>query len=92
MWVLGTELPGPLEEQAVLLTTEPSLQPQPIFGITKAAGFIACDLVIFVFVFQDRVSLSNSPGCPGAHHVGQAGLQLTEIHLPLLPEFLGLKV
>jgi hypothetical protein len=36
-------------------------------------------------VFQDRVSLC-SPGCPGTHSVDQAGLELTEIHLPLPPE------
>jgi hypothetical protein len=28
MWLLGIELSGPLEEQSVLLTSEPSLQPQ----------------------------------------------------------------
>jgi hypothetical protein len=28
-----------------------------------------------VFAFQDRVSLC-SPGCPGAHSVDQAGLEL----------------
>ena len=26
------------------------------------------------------------PGCPGTHSVDQAGLELTEIHLPLPPE------
>jgi hypothetical protein len=30
MWVLGIE-PGPLEEQQMLLTTEPSLQPYYLF-------------------------------------------------------------
>ena len=37
----------------------------------------------FVLVFQDRVSLCNSPGCTGTRSVDQAGLRLTEIHLPL---------
>ena len=32
----------------------------------------------FVFGFQDRVSLCNSPGCPGTLFVGKAGLKLTE--------------
>jgi hypothetical protein len=32
-------------------------------------------LFVFVFVFQDRVSL-YSPGCPGTHSVDQAGLEL----------------
>jgi hypothetical protein len=31
--------------------------------------------VVFVFVFQDRVSLC-SPGCPETHSVDQAGLEL----------------
>ena len=30
LWVLGIE-PGPLEEQPVLLTTQPSLQPLTVF-------------------------------------------------------------
>jgi hypothetical protein len=36
----------------------------------------------FVFVFPDRVSLCNLD-CPGTHSVYQAGLELTEIFLPL---------
>jgi hypothetical protein len=36
-------------------------------------------------VFQNRVSLW-SPGYPGTQFVDQAGLELTEIHLPLLPK------
>ena len=39
--------------------------------------------VFVCFIFQDSVSLC-SPGCPGT--VDQAGLELTEIDLPLLPE------
>jgi hypothetical protein len=35
-----------------------------------------------VSLFQDRVSLC-SPSCPRTHSVNQAGLELTEIHLPL---------
>jgi hypothetical protein len=31
--------------------------------------------LVFVFVFQDRVSLC-SPGCPGTHSIDQAGLEL----------------
>ena len=41
-----------------------------------------------MFGLEDRVSLC-SLGCPGTHSVDQAGLELTEIHLPLPP--LGLK-
>jgi hypothetical protein len=36
----------------------------------------------FFFNFWDRLSLHN-PSCPGAHFVEQAGLELTETHLPL---------
>jgi hypothetical protein len=32
-------------------------------------------LFVFVFVFQDRISLC-CPGCPGTHSVDQAGLEL----------------
>jgi hypothetical protein len=37
--------------------------------------FVFCLFGFFVFVFRDRVSL-YSPGCPGAHFVDQAGLEL----------------
>ena len=48
--------------------------------------FIFINFVSFLFLFfQDRVSLC-SPGCPGTRSVDQAGLELTEIHLPLPPE------
>jgi hypothetical protein len=49
-------------------------------------SIIAPDLslgFLFVFVFQDRVSLYR-PGCPGTHFVDQAGLELC---LPLPPKF-----
>jgi hypothetical protein len=47
--------------------------------------FVCLFDVVFVFVFQNRVSLC-SPGCPKTHSVDQAGLKITEIHLPLPPE------
>ena len=37
------------------------------------------------FVFRDRVSLYNSPGCSGTPSVDQAGLELTEIACLCLP-------
>ena len=40
-----------------------------------------------LLVFQDRVSLCNSPESPGTHFVDQAGIDLTEICLLLLSEF-----
>ena len=42
---------------------------------------LAFEIQAVIFVFQDRVSLCNSSGCPGTHSVDQAGLQLTEINL-----------
>jgi hypothetical protein len=42
-------------------------------------------LALFLF-FPDRVSLCNL-GCPRTCCVDQAGLELTEIRLPLPPEF-----
>jgi hypothetical protein len=41
----------------------------------NASCFVLFCFVLFCFVFQDRVSL-YSPGCPGAHFVDQAGLEL----------------
>ena len=55
---------GPSEEQSMLLTTEPSLQP-----------WISFLLFFYFLVFQDRVSLYSS-GCLGTHFVDQAGLEL----------------
>jgi hypothetical protein len=47
-----------------------------------------CVLVVFLFcfVFQDRVSLCNSPDCPGTCYVVQIGVKLMEICLPLSPK------
>jgi hypothetical protein len=56
-----------MEEQSMLLTAEPSLQPW-IFFLFLFFGF----LLLF---FQDRVSLC-SPSCPGTHFVDQAALEL----------------
>lgn len=39
----------------------------------------------FLFAFQDRVLLC-SPSWLGTHYIGQAGLQLSVICLPLPPE------
>jgi hypothetical protein len=43
-----------------------------------------------LLAFWDWVSLC-SPGCPGTHFVDQAGLELTEIRLPV-SQILGLKL
>jgi hypothetical protein len=44
----------------------------------------------FFFFFRDRVSLC-SPGCPGTHFVGQAGLELRNLPASA-SQVLGLKV
>ena len=36
-------------------------------------------LYFYFLVFQDRVFLGNSPGCPGTISIEQEGLELTEI-------------
>ena len=59
------------------LYTHRGLPPEPV------SAFI---LFVCLFCFPDRVSLCNSPGCPGTSSVDQAGLELTEICLPLPPE------
>ena len=41
--------------------------------------------IFFFFLNKTDISLC-SLGCPGAHYVDQAGLELTEIHLSLPPE------
>ena len=43
-------------------------------------------IFFFFLIFQDRVSLF-SPRCPGTHAVEQAGLEPTEICLPVPPEY-----
>ena len=34
---------------------------------------------LFGLVFRDRLSLFNSPGCPGSRSVDQAGLELRDL-------------
>jgi hypothetical protein len=73
--------PDPLEEQPLLLTAEPSLQPPRL---------IYYCYYYYYLVFRDKVSL-YSPGCPGTHFVDQAGLELR--NLPASSSrVLGLKV
>jgi hypothetical protein len=40
---------------------------------------------VVLFCFSETGFLCVCPGCPGTHSVDQAGLELTEIHLPLPP-------
>lgn len=44
--------------------------------------------VVVVVVVLFREALSYSPGCPVTQYADQAVLELTKIHLPLLPECL----
>ena len=46
---------------------------------------IYTDFVVVVVLFFKTRTLCST-GCPGTHYVDQAGLELTEIHLPLPPE------
>jgi hypothetical protein len=73
---------GPLEEQSLFSTAEPSLQP------SDTNLFVFC-FFWFGLVFQDRVSLC-SPGCPGTHSVDQAGLELRNLPASA-SQVLGLK-
>ena len=54
----------------------------------KNACVLSFNFMLFYFCCccPDRVSLCNSPGCPEAHFVDQAGLELTEIPLCLSPK------
>jgi hypothetical protein len=56
---------------------------------SQGLEFIGClsplFLFLFVFFFKTGFLRVTSPGCPGTSFVNQAGLELTEIHLPLPP-------
>jgi hypothetical protein len=45
-------------------------------------------LLVSWLVFGDSISLC-SPGSPGTHSIDQAGLESTEICLPLPPEYIN---
>jgi hypothetical protein len=51
--------------------------------------FVVVVVVVVLVFFRDRVSL-YSPGCPGAHFVDQAGLELRNPPTPA-SRVLGLK-
>jgi hypothetical protein len=47
-------------------------------------GQMVCHrFVVALFWLLDITISLRSPNCPGTHSVDQAGLELTEIHLPL---------
>jgi hypothetical protein len=43
-------------------------------------------VVTGLFVFQDKAFSLCDPGSPRTYSVDQAGLEPTEIHLPMCPE------
>ena len=52
--------------------------PISVFAVIVVVLFyfaLFCLFFVFVFVFEDRVSLC-SPSCPGIHSLDQAGLKL----------------
>ena len=54
MWVLGNE-PGSLEEQPVLLTAEPSLQPLVFpFLCFLTASFVSSDILVIVVLQKSQ--------------------------------------
>jgi hypothetical protein len=69
------------------LLSQPSCHVLPLWSSTGDKGRPKVpDFSLFVVcIFRDRVSLC-SPGCHRAYNVNKAGLKLTEISLPLLPE------
>jgi hypothetical protein len=59
----------------------------PLFGFFETGFlFFVVVVVVVVFVCLFVCFLCNSSGCLGNHSVHQAGLELTEIHLPLPPD------
>ena len=86
-----------LADRAGLLSLKGQSRPLQILCTKQRQGndpksFWYCSFVVvllfcFVLLFRDRVSLYNSSGCPGTCFVDQAGIVLTEIHLPLVPKF-----
>ena len=57
----------------------------PKEDLTGSCLFSFFFFFIFCFCFWDRVSLCSF-GCPGTCYVDQAGLELTELNLPLHPK------
>jgi len=62
-----------------------------VFGV-QLVGWVFVVVVVVVvcsvLFCLDRISLCNSPDCPGTRFVDQAGLKITEIHLPPLLPFI----
>jgi hypothetical protein len=73
-WELNS---GPLEEQSMLSTSEPSLQLPFLKCCVWYLLFIYLFVCLFV-CFLDGVSL-YIVGCPGTHFVDQAGLELRNL-------------
>jgi hypothetical protein len=55
MWLLGTE-PSPLEEQPVLLTTEPSLQPYN--NIVNSKEYEEIEIETWIWILTSTLALN----------------------------------
>lgn len=56
----------------------------PSHWVCTFSFLIILSSYFFVYLFRERVFLSH-PSCPGTHYIDQAGLELTEILLPMPP-------
>ena len=81
----STCLPSPGAEIA---NTCSQAQPLSKARASLRASFLsqASFLLFFVFCLFFKTGFLCSPGSPRTHSVDQAGLELTELHLPLPPE------
>ena len=80
---------GPPHDNKILiwLLQVPSLTCKYIEDIHIVVAVVVTNIILgFVFVFQDKLPLSNRPGSPGIYFVEQDGSELTEICLPFLPK------
>ena len=82
MWLPGIEQlnSGPLEKQAMLLITEPSLQPLALFFFFCL--FFLFFVCLFGWFFLRQVSLVALVPVLELALIDQAGLEFTEIRLP----------
>lgn len=56
-----------------------------LFPSTLPLEFLLAYFFLYFWFVKDRISLC-SPDCPGLLYIGQAGLELIEIHLLLPPK------
>ena len=82
-------------QTSIILLSTPEHQFMPIDAEKRALNLLSKSTPVmnFFLLFCDRVSLP-SPGCPGTHHIDQAGSHATGVALSPAPvsQVLGLKV